>query len=54
MSTDPITAALGHRPGKVVAVHLSYRSRATQRGRTPAHPSYFLKTSSSLDRKSVV
>lgn len=36
------------RPGKVVAVHLSYRSRADQRGRTPAHPSYFLKAPSSL------
>ncbi len=48
MSTDPITAELGHRPGKVIAVHLSYRSRAEQRGRVPTHPSYFLKTSSSL------
>ena len=48
MSTDPITAELGHRPGKVIAVHLSYTSRAAQRGRTPAHPSYFLKTSSSV------
>ena len=48
MSTDPISTELGHRPGKVIAVHLSYRSRADQRGRTPAHPSYFLKTSSSL------
>lgn len=48
MSTDPITAELGHRPGKVIAVHLSYRSRAEQRGRVPQHPSYFLKTASSL------
>lgn len=48
ISTDPITAELGHRPGKVIAVHLSYASRAAQRGRTPAHPSYFLKTSSSV------
>lgn len=31
------------RPEKVIAVHLNYRSRATQRGRTPAFPSYFLK-----------
>lgn len=45
---DPITAALGHRPGKVIAVHLSYHSRAEQRGRAPSAPSYFLKTSSSL------
>jgi 5-oxopent-3-ene-1,2,5-tricarboxylate decarboxylase / 2-hydroxyhepta-2,4-diene-1,7-dioate isomerase len=36
------------RPGKIIAVHLNYRSRADQRGRTPAHPSYFLKPASSL------
>lgn len=36
------------RPGKVLAVHLSYASRADQRGRRPAHPSYFLKPSSSI------
>lgn len=48
MTPDPISQLLGHRPGKVIAVHLSYRSRAAQRGRTPAHPSYFLKTASSL------
>jgi 5-oxopent-3-ene-1,2,5-tricarboxylate decarboxylase/2-hydroxyhepta-2,4-diene-1,7-dioate isomerase len=35
-------------PGKIVAVHLNYRSRAAQRGRTPATPSYFLKPASSL------
>lgn len=35
-------------PGKVIAVHLNYPSRAAQRGRTPATPSYFLKPSSSL------
>ncbi|MGR2753448.1 fumarylacetoacetate hydrolase family protein [Agromyces arachidis] len=35
-------------PGKVIAVHLNYPSRAAQRGRTPAVPSYFLKPSSSL------
>ncbi|MHA7262128.1 fumarylacetoacetate hydrolase family protein [Arthrobacter sp. TMN-37] len=34
--------------GKVIAVHLNYPSRAAQRGRTPAQPSYFLKPSSSL------
>jgi 2-keto-4-pentenoate hydratase/2-oxohepta-3-ene-1,7-dioic acid hydratase in catechol pathway/regulator of RNase E activity RraA len=34
--------------GKIIAVHLNYRSRAAQRGRTPAQPSYFLKPSSSL------
>ncbi|MFJ9690736.1 fumarylacetoacetate hydrolase family protein [Kitasatospora sp. NPDC101183] len=39
---------LGLTPGKIVAVHLNYRSRVAQRGRTPAVPSYFLKPSSSL------
>src|SRR5689334_14645054 len=48
MAVDAVTDALGRRPGKVVAVHLSYASRAAQRGRTPAHPSYFLKATSSL------
>lgn len=36
------------RPGKIIAVHLSYASRAAQRGRTPAAPSYFLKAVSSI------
>ncbi len=36
------------RPGKIVAVHLNYASRAAQRGRTPSQPSYFLKPASSL------
>lgn len=40
--------ALAERPGKIVAVHLAYASRADQRGRRPAAPSYFLKPSSSL------
>jgi len=35
-------------PSKVVAVHLNYRSRAEERGRIPAEPSYFLKPPSSL------
>jgi 2-keto-4-pentenoate hydratase/2-oxohepta-3-ene-1,7-dioic acid hydratase in catechol pathway/regulator of RNase E activity RraA len=35
-------------PSKIVAVHLNYRSRAEERGRTPAVPSYFLKPPSSL------
>src|SRR5437868_3230937 len=39
---------LGLAPGKIVAVHLNYRSRAAERGRTPAVPSYFLKPASSL------
>src|ERR1700684_2756760 len=40
--------ALSSRPGKIVAVHASYRSRAAERGTTPAWPSYFLKPTSSL------
>ncbi|MDQ4490607.1 fumarylacetoacetate hydrolase family protein [Sinomonas sp. ASV486] len=40
---DTIDAA-----GKVIAVHLNYPSRAAQRGRTPAVPSYFLKPATSL------
>lgn len=46
--SDPRFAALGARPGKIVAVHLAYASRADQRGRRPAAPSYFFKPSSSL------
>jgi 5-oxopent-3-ene-1,2,5-tricarboxylate decarboxylase/2-hydroxyhepta-2,4-diene-1,7-dioate isomerase len=44
--TSPIAPI--EQPGKIIAVHLSYRSRAEQRGRVPAHPSYFFKPSSSL------
>jgi regulator of RNase E activity RraA/2-keto-4-pentenoate hydratase/2-oxohepta-3-ene-1,7-dioic acid hydratase in catechol pathway len=40
--------ALARVPGKVVAVHASYRSRAAERGTMPAWPSYFLKPPSSL------
>ncbi|MFB7470202.1 fumarylacetoacetate hydrolase family protein [Kitasatospora sp. NPDC056184] len=39
---------LGLAPGKIIAVHLNYRSRAAERGRTPDAPSYFLKPPSSL------
>ncbi|RNE56500.1 fumarylacetoacetate hydrolase family protein [Cryobacterium tepidiphilum] len=45
---DPRFAGLPTRPGKIIAVHLSYPSRADQRGRRPASPSYFLKPSSSV------
>ncbi|WP_238148892.1 fumarylacetoacetate hydrolase family protein [Serinicoccus sediminis] len=45
---DPRFAALPGRPGKIIAVHLSYGSRADQRGRRPEAPSYFLKPSSSV------
>ena len=36
------------RPGKIIAIHLSYASRADQRGRRPAFPSYFFKPASSV------
>ena len=36
MNLDP-------RPEKIVAVHVSYRSRAMERGALPPWPSYFLK-----------
>jgi 5-oxopent-3-ene-1,2,5-tricarboxylate decarboxylase/2-hydroxyhepta-2,4-diene-1,7-dioate isomerase len=39
---------LGLKTSKVIAVHLNYRSRAEERGRTPSTPSYFLKPPSSL------
>lgn len=47
---DPTTipAVLTTRPGKVIAVHLNYPSRAAQRGRTPDRPGYFLKPTTSL------
>ena len=35
-------------PSKVIAVHLSYASRAAQRGVEPPYPSYFLKPPSSV------
>jgi 5-oxopent-3-ene-1,2,5-tricarboxylate decarboxylase/2-hydroxyhepta-2,4-diene-1,7-dioate isomerase len=45
---DERFAALPMRPGKIIAIHLSYASRADQRGRRPASPSYFFKPSSSV------
>jgi 2-keto-4-pentenoate hydratase/2-oxohepta-3-ene-1,7-dioic acid hydratase in catechol pathway/regulator of RNase E activity RraA len=39
---------LGREPSKIIAVHLNYPSRAAERGRAPANPSYFLKPPSSL------
>lgn len=41
--TDPLS-----RPGKIIAIHLSYASRADQRGRRPDAPSYFFKPASSV------
>jgi len=49
--TNEFTATSGGAiptPGKIIAVHLNYPSRAAQRGRTPAQPSYFIKPSSSI------
>lgn len=45
---EQVTADTLKQAGKVIAVHLAYQSRADQRGRTPAKPSYFLKASTSL------
>lgn len=47
-TTDPRFTGLPGRPGKIIAVHLSYESRAAQRGRRPSDPSYFFKASSSV------
>jgi len=47
-TAQPRFAPLPDRPGKVIAIHLSYASRADQRGRRPPHPSYFFKPSSSI------
>jgi 2-keto-4-pentenoate hydratase/2-oxohepta-3-ene-1,7-dioic acid hydratase in catechol pathway/regulator of RNase E activity RraA len=47
-TSDPRFAGLPGRPGKIIAIHLSYASRADQRGRRPADPSYFFKPSSSV------
>ena len=41
-------AGVPARPGKVIAVHVAYESRAAQRGKRPAQPSYFLKAASSV------
>jgi 2-keto-4-pentenoate hydratase/2-oxohepta-3-ene-1,7-dioic acid hydratase in catechol pathway/regulator of RNase E activity RraA len=46
--TAPTSSGLSATPGKIIAVHLNFRSRAEQRGRTPKHPSYFFKPASSL------
>ncbi|WP_373692850.1 fumarylacetoacetate hydrolase family protein [Agromyces silvae] len=46
MASDDTDRSAAH--GKIVAVHLNYRSRAAQRGRTPAAPSYFFKPTSSI------
>ncbi|CAH0126881.1 fumarylacetoacetate hydrolase family protein [Microbacterium sp. Bi121] len=48
MTDQPILGSQVARPGKIIAIHLSYASRADQRGRRPAHPSYFFKATSSV------
>src|SRR3569833_1259908 len=35
-------------PSKIIGVHLNYQGRASERGRVPGEPSYFLKPPSSL------
>ncbi|HVT66537.1 MAG TPA: fumarylacetoacetate hydrolase family protein [Trebonia sp.] len=44
-AAHPVT---GQAPSKIIAVHVSYRSRAMERGRLPQWPSYFLKPPSTL------
>lgn len=39
---------VGGRPGKIIAMHIGYASRAAQKGRTPEAPGYFLKPATSL------
>ena len=46
IASMPLPAGLT--TSKVIAVHLNYRSRAGERGRTPSVPSYFLKPPSTL------
>ncbi|MBP2412211.1 2-keto-4-pentenoate hydratase/2-oxohepta-3-ene-1,7-dioic acid hydratase in catechol pathway/regulator of RNase E activity RraA [Arthrobacter stackebrandtii] len=45
---EQVSAGTFRQAGKVIAVHVSYRSRAEQRGSMPTEPSYFLKAASSL------
>jgi regulator of RNase E activity RraA/2-keto-4-pentenoate hydratase/2-oxohepta-3-ene-1,7-dioic acid hydratase in catechol pathway len=40
----------GPRPSKIIAVHVSYRSRAMERGSLPPYPTYFLKPPNTLAR----
>ncbi|GAB2502901.1 Homoprotocatechuate catabolism bifunctional isomerase/decarboxylase [Corynebacterium atrinae] len=43
-----VASQLPINPGKIIAVHLAFESRAAQRGRRPKQPSYFIKATSSL------
>jgi len=48
VTDQPILGSQVARPGKIIAIHLSYASRADQRGRRPTQPSYFFKVASSV------
>ena len=45
MAAHPLVSQL---PSKILAVHVSYRSRAMERGSLPLWPSYFLKPPNTL------
>jgi regulator of RNase E activity RraA/2-keto-4-pentenoate hydratase/2-oxohepta-3-ene-1,7-dioic acid hydratase in catechol pathway len=48
MPEQPLPAHHLSRPSKIVAVHVTYRSRAMERGSLPQWPSYFLKPPNTL------
>jgi len=48
MAEQPLVSQIPEPPSKIVAVHLSYRSRAMERGSLPLWPSYFLKSPNTL------
>jgi 5-oxopent-3-ene-1,2,5-tricarboxylate decarboxylase / 2-hydroxyhepta-2,4-diene-1,7-dioate isomerase len=48
MSEHPLSGQHPVRPSKIVAVHLTYRSRAMERGNVPPWPTYFLKPPNTL------
>ncbi len=48
MAEQPLAGHGPQPPSKIVAVHVSYRSRAMERGGLPSWPSYFLKPPSTL------
>jgi 2-keto-4-pentenoate hydratase/2-oxohepta-3-ene-1,7-dioic acid hydratase in catechol pathway/regulator of RNase E activity RraA len=48
MAEQPLAGQHPKPPSKIVAVHVSYRSRAMERGSLPLWPSYFLKPPSTL------
>ena len=43
-----VPSFLPNHPGKMIAVHVAFESRAAQRGRRPKYPSYFIKATSTL------